>query len=109
MDPTLKSPTRADYMAHRATHEEYYRAVNATAGVRFEADHWLVERARVSSDPHFNDVPLKLWDRHGDNTYLRVALAKAFRAHGDVLSLAGIVCCLKQAVRDTLDRTLEAD
>lgn len=102
MDKT-SNPTRADYMARRVSHEEYYRAVAKTAGISFkDSSAPIVERARqalAAGDKHLNTIPLKVWDGMGAAL---LSIDRAFRAHGDHDSLAGRVCVLKQAVADAV-------
>ena len=99
---TAASPTRADYLAKRCTHEEYYRAVNADGGVVYRdnpvplAD---IKAALEAGDEHLNTIPLQKWDRAVDRL-VSYTLSKAFKARGDYATLAGLVCSLKQAARD---------
>jgi hypothetical protein len=96
------APSRADYMAKRCTFEDFYRAVNATAGLKIRNADLLarVKRALVNGDQHLNTIPLVTWDvmAIGHESQIRDAL----RQHGDFYSLAGGVCCLKQAARDAV-------
>lgn len=87
--------TRADYLAQRATYAEYYGEIIQKTGLRCPAH--LVERARASTDPHFNDVPLHLWDQ--SMPVWPHHLAAAIRARGDYPTLAGWVCLMKEAAR----------
>lgn len=109
--------TRSDYMAKRATHAEFYRAVNATAGYSLRAEYTytnffrsvvtvrnIVERARAAlanGDEHLNSIPLPIWD--GIASAHKAEIGRALRAHGDFYSLAGGVCCVKQAAKDAAD------
>lgn len=102
MDKSIvsKSPTRADYLAGVVDHQTFYRAVVATAGVRV-TDRALLERVREAlrgGDQHLNSIPLGLWDNRANGA--RGALSRALKEHGDFYSLAGGVCCMKQAARD---------
>lgn len=98
----MKSPTRQDYMTGKVTFAEFYRAVNATAGLKItDAD--LLQRVRAAlaaGDEHLNTIPLPVWD--GRAMFARCALSRALREHGDFYSMAGGVCCLKQAARDAV-------
>ena len=98
--------TRADYLAGKVTHEVYYRAVNQTAGLNWENAAILgrVKACLRDGDEHLNKIPLAWWDRQGTNPWLRANLGRAFKVHEDHLSLAGIVCCLKQAAKDAITK-----
>lgn len=94
--------TRKDYIAGRATFTEFYRAVNATAGLVCR-DKALLFKARAAldaGDEHLNSIPLRIWDMHAACAHL--AVARALKVHGDSYSLAGGVCSMKQAARDAL-------
>lgn len=54
----------------------------------------------ASTDPHFNDIPLALWDKlsHG------LPLAIRFEAVGDYCTLSGLVCVAKEAARQYVER-----
>ncbi len=94
--------TRSDYMAGQCSHAEFYRAVNKTAGFIITDPRLLdrVRKALASGDEHLNTIPLRIWDGVAVNA--QAALSRAFKAHGDFYSLAGGVCCAKQAARDAL-------
>ena len=68
MRTTEHAPTRADYMAHRVSHADYYRALAKTAGVSYSnADPAFLRRVKAalsSGDEHLNSIPLRVWDRH---------------------------------------------
>lgn len=96
----MHTPTRQDYMQARCTFAEYYSAVAKTAGVRFSAKDRIVQDAARSSDPHYNDIPLRRWDAIAASI---PALGAAFQSHGDFYSLAGAVCVAKQAVRNAVE------
>jgi hypothetical protein len=93
-------PTRADYMAGRVSHDEYYRAVVRTAGLHYSDTHPDVAKWRehlAAGDVHLNRLPLVYWDRLAG--LAQASLARALRAHGDAWSLAGGVCAVKAAAR----------
>jgi hypothetical protein len=97
--------TRADYMSGAATFAEYYREINADAGISY-LHHPELERFRrvlAAGDEHLNSIPLRQWDAWGANPVTRSALSRALKLRGDFLTEAGIVCCLKQAARDAVD------
>jgi hypothetical protein len=85
--------TRADYLEHKCTHEEYYSQF-VTAGImRLVTSTFGKERlqAAFDSDRHFNTIPLAQWDRIAP--HVNVSL----KPYGDYLTLSGQVCILKQA------------
>lgn len=93
------NPTRADYMAKKVTHEQFYGAVVETAGIYLQADHSLVGRARealAAGDKDLNTIPLVTWDL--EVAIRQGAITRALKEHGDFFSLAGGVCVMKQAV-----------
>lgn len=57
-----------------------------------------------STDPHLNDIPIKLWD----NMYLPNVNAK-MKELGDYLTLAGKVCILKEAARQIIEENKKND
>lgn len=87
--------TRKEYVSGACTHAEYYgqfvteRTRQAVA--RAIGADWI----RNSTDPHFNDIPLHLWDR------LTASLpAVSIASVGDDWSTpAGLVCIAKEAAR----------
>ena len=97
-----------DYMRHRCTHREFYRQFVTPAiiaGVK-----WLIGEDRLldSVDPHFNDIPLRRWDKLGDVLMSTLSptrdhLLGVARATGENLSRATVVCILKEAARQWLE------
>lgn len=63
MDSTTQQErvfTRKMYMGKECTHDEFYgQFVNERVISRLAR---LKERIAQSQDPHFNDIPLRLWD-----------------------------------------------
>lgn len=96
----MKSPTRKEYMDKKVSFEAFYRAVNATAGVKISDPELIakVKAALADGDEHLNSIPLPHWDMLAHSE--RHALARALKEHGDFYSLAGGVCCMKQAAKD---------
>lgn len=97
--------TRQDRLKGKVSHEEYYRSINKTAGLTFDGGHYLLPRVKAaieSGDEHLNSIELKTWDRLGENNHLRQNLDRALKLHNDSLTLATIVCCLKQAAKDAV-------
>ena len=101
-------------MEHRATHEEYYRAVNKTAGVRFGNMAGGISLKRVkdalaNGDKHLNTIPLTLWDRLAIATEAQIGpavtkhdphMAAQLKPGSYAWSLSDGVCAWKQAARD---------
>lgn len=100
----MRTPTRADYMAGRVDFATFYRAVNATAGIKMDSHPILARAAHAlgAGDEHLNRIPLSAWDAIAAGFWR--SAERALREHGDHLSLAGGVCLAKQAVRDALER-----
>lgn len=100
-----KPITREDYLAGAVTHRDYYGSVVAAAHIRFAADSPLVQRcaaALANGDEHFNTIPLATWDEYAAAAVR--SIATALRQHGDVFSLAGGVCVMKEAARQAVER-----
>lgn len=98
--------TRADYLNHLATHDEYYLEIAAEIGLapRPEDSPEFAERVRHSlgnGDPHLNLIPLGTWDSKGSALmlYNGERVRAAFKARGDFVTLAGLVCLVKAAWR----------
>lgn len=94
---------RAEYMRANTpeAHRQFYAGILALAGISLGATHRLVAKSRGLEWP-YNEVYLPIWDTQGAMYW--AALAPAFRAVGDSISPAGVVCCMKEAVRQQLER-----
>lgn len=55
-----------------------------------------------STDPHFNDIPLRRWDVMV--TLLGQTMAKKLKENGDTLSLGSGVCILKEAAHQIVGK-----
>ena len=88
--------TRADYLADKCTHQQYYAQFVSEVAKNLVARHIGLDRIKASKDPHFNDIPLARWDQiaHGG-----IPRAIAFKDVGDTSTLAGNVCIAKEAAR----------
>ncbi len=95
--------TRKDYLEGRCSHRDFYGQIVERAGLVFPSDHALVQRARRSTDPHYNDIPLALWGSAAVSA--KPAITRALKETGDFWSLAGGVCTIKEAVRRVVERT----
>ena len=86
--------TRADYLADKCTHQQYYAQFVSDVTKDLVARHIGLDKIKASTKPYFNDIPLILWDQiaHGG-----IPRAIAFRDVGDISSLAGNVCIAKEA------------
>lgn len=93
-------PSRKDYMEGRCTHREYYGSLVEELGIRFtkEKD---IERFRRSIDLHFNDIPLRWWDALASRR--PAGSTAAFKARGDFVTTAGLVCLYKEAARRAIE------
>jgi hypothetical protein len=95
------TPTRKDYMDGKVDFAEYYRSIAKSLGLSYSnADATFMTRVRqalANGDEHLNTIPLAVWDQRGAAI---INPAPAFKAHGDGVSLAGLVCVVKQAARD---------
>ena len=94
---------RKRYMSGEISHEEYYRLVAKYAGVSYaKADPAFLahcKRALDNGDEHLNSIPLSTWDILGASI---LNPGPAFKKAGDFPSMAGLVCLVKQAVRDAI-------
>lgn len=83
--------TRADYLAGKCTHKEYYLGIARELPIPINQN--LLVRVRESVDRHLNDIPLSEWDGLG-RMYGPWAVHN-FRARGDYVTRAGMVSLLK--------------
>lgn len=97
--------TRAEYMKDSQTdgmsaHRRYYgQFVNASTKYRVLSNIGL-DRLKASTDPHFNDIPLELWDKLTP----RLAGSSEFSKAGDFYTLGNGVCLAKEAARQILEQ-----
>lgn len=82
---------RADYIAGRLSHEDYYLWLGAFIGLRPSILAIPLEEVRHSTDPHLNDITLDRWDRHDP-------IVRSLAA-GLPWSLSDTVCVLKVHAR----------
>lgn len=91
--------TRADYIAHRVSHADYYTSIAQAAGISYADSDSLVQRAQdalAQGDEHLNTLPLQFFE-------FPVSSA-AFKEHGDYPTIAGYVCVRKQALKNAATR-----
>ena len=95
--------SRQDYLDNRCTHRQYYGQM-VTDHVRDVVRTGIgLDRLKKSTDPHFNDIPLQEWDDF--TIYLEMGgFQQKIREYGDLWSLAGGVCILKEAARQLAQR-----
>lgn len=93
---------RKDYLAGKISHEEFY--LEFADAIAFDDLASLVPAGACKSrDPHFNDVPLKLWDyRFGE---IRFLLSRAINQGRVVKRSKGLsadesACLLKEVARE---------
>ena len=94
--------TRKDYMDGKVTHEQFYSSVAAEAGLDMSKAS-ITAKAKIAlsnGDTHLNTIPLRVWDDLGANPVTRSNISRALEGHGDYCTLAGLVCTLKQAVKN---------
>jgi len=87
--------TRKEYMEGKISHEEYYGQFTNKEFSKRVARIIGEEKLRTSTDPHFNDIPLKKWDVIS----VPLGTAEKMKECGDYLTQAGIVCIAKLAAR----------
>ena len=96
--------TRADYLAGKCSHDDYYSQF-VTPAVLSRVKLYIGEkRIRQSSDPHFNDVPLVLWDHLNLQTAIHVETWRTANEYKGTpgkfpWSLSDSVCIGKRAAK----------
>lgn len=99
--------TRKDYMSEPyearstdAPHRRYYAQFVNGRTIAYVAGHIGGSKILASTNPHFNDIPLALWDSLSHS----LPLAMPFKAAGDICTLSGLVCAAKEAARQYVER-----
>lgn len=94
--------TRHQYMTKECTHREYYAQYVSPGVLRAVSQFIGVDRINASSDPYFNDIPLKDWDI----CLPRGLVSRARKELGDTPgeSLSDLVCTAKEAARQIAGR-----
>ena len=98
--------SRADYMVDSAhLHSEYFSQF-VTQGTRDQVAAQIgLERIKVSTDPYFNDIPLKEWDQlTGYNGCSKwkcdlICHTAKIKEADEWLTLNTLVCIAKEAAR----------
>lgn len=99
--------TRAEYMKDAqhegkgpsAAHRRYFGQFVTPGTIARVVNAIGRDRLMTSTDPHMNDIPLKLWDQLTPQLPGSAGFAKA----GDYYTLANGVCLAKEAARQWLD------
>lgn len=96
--------TRAEYMRDSQTndpaaHCRYYGQF-VTPGTKYRVLSAIgLDRLMQSTNPHFNDIPLALWDQLAPGLPGSGGFSKA----GDYYTLANGVCLAKEAARQIIE------
>src|SRR5690606_18510157 len=95
-----------EYMAHsagagaRAAHRTYYAQFVSARTITHVVQCVGPNVLRASTDEHFNDIPLRVWDA----VVCGLPVAVPFKTFGDYATLGGLVCVAKEAARQWLER-----
>ena len=99
--------TRAEYMKDAqqegkgpsAAHRRYFGQF-VTDGTKYRVLSAIgLDRLKASTDPHLNDIPLKLWDQLTPQLPGSAGFSKA----GDYYTLSNGVCLAKEAARQIIE------
>jgi hypothetical protein len=91
--------TRKQYLDSECSHFDYY---SQFVGAYVFAELALGisrERLMQSTDPHFNDIPLRQWDQIGVRLLNYRNFTSALKSAQEVPALCAAVCVLKTAAR----------
>lgn len=98
--------TRKQYMQGEASHEDYYGQF-VTPGIKSMVLVWVGRQGVLNSrDPHFNDIPLEIWDGLAMSAFARGEIIPLLPSD-ESYSLATGVCVLKIAARAIRDNKLQ--
>lgn len=92
---TSNTVSRKAYLSGACTHSEYYGQFVTDRTLAYVASRIGKDRILASTDPHFNDIPLRLWD----SITPKAPGSSLFEKAADYYTLAGGVCMLKEAAR----------
>ena len=94
--------TREEYLNTPSleAHRTYYGQFVSPRTIAVVVSVIGAERLLGSTDPHFNDIPLKVWD-----ALAPIPLAVSFLSLGDFPTPAGSVCVAKEAARQFVERS----
>lgn len=97
--------SRADYLAGKVSHREYYGQFVTEATIRAVVQRFGEERLLSCTNEHLNDIPLHLWDRACMvNSTVILPFLNRFRDAGDYCTLSGMVCIAKEAAKQWIER-----
>lgn len=94
---SMEAYTAEQYRRREVSHHEYYLSVAMHSGItaaRFSED--MKRRILASTDPHMNDVPLRLWDAFYGYAYAVEVHENSTRTK----SLSSTVCAYKAVARE---------
>lgn len=104
--------TRADYMNKRCTHREYYAQFVTPYVRQIVSQRVGIDKLKASKDPHFNDIPLSVWDSFW---VARVPGGMCIRPPMSITELLGLAdegnsastgtCILKEAARQLVEQS----
>ena len=99
--------TRAEYLDHcgeePGLHRAYYAQFVGPVARGLAKSIIGIEKLLASTDLNFNDIPLARWD----SIALAVGSSSLMKEYGDVLTLSGQVCILKEAARQLVEEHKE--
>lgn len=96
--------TRTQYLADSyaegvTAHRRYYGQFVTPDTIRVVVARIGSDKILASTDPHFNDIPLRLWDA----LVPRLPGSAGFKRAGDYYTLANGVCLAKEAARQYVE------
>ena len=89
--------TRGSYMTKECTHSEYYGQFVTEWTKKIVLSRIPAERIARSTDPHFNDIPLYIWDEM--HPAIQTGITTDMRNVGADNSLSTSVCIAKETAR----------
>lgn len=104
----MKIFTRREYIANECSHQEYYpQFVNDR--VKYAVKTYIgLDKILASTNEHFNDIPLHLWDNiHAEFLIDRAKFKQANETDVFCWSLSDNVCILKAAARMIKESSLQ--
>ena len=91
--------TRKQYMDNEVSHAEYYAQFGIHL-IKLVGNRIGKKRILESSDPHFNDIPLREWDRLESSVRQLVGcMIREYNGPKAGVSLSDCVCAAKSAAR----------